>query len=153
MALTDAQRGPRASWLRRHRLLTYGSGVGGLQKLSAALRARGIDRSPDTIKGWESSDDRSPIPPDVLPALEDLFGEAAPRPLVTATAPELVSALLAQADAISALVVELREAREARDAFDERLRSLELAATLQAPSPAARRRGRSAPLETAGSGR
>lgn len=108
MALTDEARGPRAAWLRRNRRERFGSGEGGLAKLSDALRQQGLDRSPTTIKGWESSDERSPIPPDALPVLERLFGEPAPRPVSNATSPELVSALHAQTQALADLVIELR---------------------------------------------
>lgn len=124
MALTDAARGPRAAWLRRNRRERFGSGEGGLAKLSDALRQQGLDRSPTTIKGWESSDDRSPIPPDVLPVLERLFGEPAPRPTSTSTTPELVSALHAQTQALTDLVQEIRGGRglmvgEAKATYDD----------------------------------
>lgn len=111
MALTEEQRGPRASWLRKHRLAKFGSGEGGLAKLSAALKRLGLDRSTATIKGWESSDERSPIPPDALPYLEELFGEPAPRPVVAATPGEMVAALRDQTAALTALAEEIRLSR------------------------------------------
>ncbi len=107
MALTDEQRGPRAAWLRLHRTKDYGSGDGGLEKLSTALRLRGIERSPTTIKGWEASDERSPIPEDILPVLEELFGEKAPPRAPTALAGDIVAALREQTRAINDLVGKL----------------------------------------------
>lgn len=80
MALTDAQVGPRAAWLRRHRKAKYGTGDGGLVALAKAMRDLGFDRSWSTYKGWESSDLRSPIPAEAEPYLERLFGEPVPDP-------------------------------------------------------------------------
>lgn len=111
MALTDEQRGPRAAWLYHHRVARFGSGVSGQEKLAAELRARGAYRAPDTIKGWEASDERSPISPDVLPHLEAIFDDKAPAPKRAITSEDVVSALAAQTEAITALVEELRLAR------------------------------------------
>lgn len=107
MALTDEQRGPRAAWLRRHRKARFGSGDGGLAKLSSVLGERGLYRSPVTIKGWEASDERSPIPAEMLPALEEIFGEPAPRPRPVTGSAELVAAVWAQVEAINQLLERL----------------------------------------------
>lgn len=131
MAQTDLERGPRAAWLRRHRRARYGSGDGGLSQLAAALRDRGFDRSPTTIRGWESNDGRSPIPADILVALEELFDERAPRPLEHATPGDLVAALMAQTEAMLALVEELRLDRAERAADREADRELANAAGRQ----------------------
>lgn len=135
MAKTDEQRGPRAAWLRRHRIAKYGTGDGGLASLSAALKKRGLDRSPTTIKGWESSDDRSPVPADVLPDLEALFGDPAPGPAgPDVTAEALLGVMRAQTEAITELVKELRLARERdQDAAAAMIRAAE--ALLQARRP------------------
>lgn len=107
MALTDEQRGPRAAWLARHRKARFGQGEAGLAALAEALRERGAYRAPDTIKGWESGDERAPIPPDIVPHLEAIFGEPAPVPKRPVTPEEVVAALAAQTAAINALVARL----------------------------------------------
>lgn len=136
VALSDDQRGPRAAWLRRHRIPRFGTGDGGLVKLSKALLELGLDRSWSTIKGWESSDERSPIPPDALPYLEQLFGESAPRPYVAPSTPELIAA-------IDALVQTIRDERAERLEWErgvvDSIREVALAlARRDGPEPAPR---------------
>lgn len=111
MALTDEQRGPRASYLNRH-LKRYGTGDGALKKLAADMEAIGFSRSWSTYKGWVSSDERSPIPPEAEPYFLRLFGEPVPPSRTPApTQAELIAALSAQTSAITDLVNELRLAR------------------------------------------
>lgn len=94
MALTDDQRGPRAAWLANGRKKIFGSGEGGLEKLAAWLGERGLYRAPDTIKGWEASEQRAPIPSDIVEALEELFGPA-PMPKRPVSVEDLIAALAA----------------------------------------------------------
>jgi len=110
MALTDEQRGPRAAWLSHGRRRIFGSGEGGLEKLAAWLGERGLYRAPDTIKGWEASEQRAPIPSDIVSALEELFGPA-PMPKRPISAEDLIAAftalvrdVLAEVSAIRAVV-------------------------------------------------
>lgn len=117
MALTDEQRGPRAAWLRRHRIARFGSGDGGLVTLAAAVKTLGFDRSWQTYKGWESSDVRSPIPPEAEPYLSRLFDEPVPKAAVPIDT--------SLAGAISDLAKELRWMREGREAIEARLLGLE----------------------------
>jgi hypothetical protein len=152
MALTDEQRGTRAAWLRRHRIARFGSGQGGLAALSEELRVRGAFRGPETIKGWEASDDRSPIPVDVVPHLVEIFGDPYPAPLKPVTTADLVAALAAQTQAITELIALVRPlVAESGESIEARLRSLETAARLRVPEGDAARRGRSAPRATTGS--
>lgn len=114
MALTDAQRGPRATWLRAHRHKKFGPGDGGLVALAVAMRDIGFDRSWSTYKGWESSDIRSPIPDEAEPYLERLFKEKPPAP---ATEAETGGWLV-----VAAAIDRLAKAQEDRDAaLDDRL--------------------------------
>lgn len=128
MALTDEQVGPRAAWLRRHRKRKYGTGDGGLVALAKAMRDLGFDRSWSTYKGWESSDERSPIQPEAEPYLEQLFREPVPAPRVPLTGGDVAAAIDRQTAVISELVTYLRETRD----FDVRLAALEAAVALRA---------------------
>jgi hypothetical protein len=107
MALTDEQRGARAAWLYHHRVAQFGPGAGGQQALAEELRQRGLYRAPETIKGWEASDERSPIPPELVPVLEEIFRDHAPMPKRVVTMEDVVAAMDRQTEAINALVARL----------------------------------------------
>lgn len=120
MALTDEQRGPRAAYLNRH-LKRYGTGDAALKKLAADMERLGFSRSWSTYKGWVSSDDRSPIPPEAEPYFLKLFNEPVPPPRApAATQAELIAALAAQTKAINDLVAVLQD-----DSLEVRLRVVE----------------------------
>lgn len=121
MALSDEQRGPRAAWIRRNRLRLYGYGDGGLDKFSKALGSLGIVRSPATLKGWESSDERSPVPEDLVPVLETLFDDPAPKPLQQVSQADLIAALSAQTEAMNTLARQIELSRLGEDTRSERL--------------------------------
>lgn len=109
MALTDDQVGPRAAWLRRHRKRKYGTGDGGLVALAKAMRELGFDRSWSTYKGWESSDERSPIPPEAEPYLEQVFREPVPAGRANGSGDSaIVVALEKQTRAINELVTTIQ---------------------------------------------
>lgn len=95
MALTDDQRGKRAAWLYHHRVARFGKGEGGLEALAA---------EPDTIKGWEASEERSPIPPEIVPHLEAIFDDAYPAATRPVTIDQLVAVLWVQTERLSTLI-------------------------------------------------
>lgn len=117
MALTDDQVGPRAAWLRRHRKRKYGAGDPGLVALAKAMRDLGFERAWQTYKGWETSDERSPIQAEAEPYLERLFGEPVPDPRPIGTGGDVAAAITAQTETLTKLLDELRQERVQRDVF------------------------------------
>jgi hypothetical protein len=117
MSKSDEARGPRATWLKSFRTARFGRGDGGLAALADALGKRGQYRAPGTIRGWEADDAKAPIPAEILPLLEDLFGTPAPAPRQEITSPDLAAAIREQAAAIDREAAAVRElAAEIRQA-------------------------------------
>lgn len=113
---------PMAAWIVRERNRL------GLKPrdLAERLNAQGLAVQESTIKVWEANGDRRPSPLN-LEGLERVFGVSAPDLGGGGGSDALVSALTAQTEAITALVEEMRQARERdQDAASAMVRAAEV---------------------------
>lgn len=81
------------------------------RELAERLNALGLDVKESTIKVWEANGDRRPGPFN-LEGLERVFGTKAPEVSPATGGDALLAAIAAQTEAITALVEEMRQARE-----------------------------------------
>lgn len=131
-----------AAWIQRERK-RLGLPVAGLRE---RLALYGVTVGEQTIRVWEGNNPRPPGPA-AVDALERIFGTTAPN----RKTPALEGEGLAQA--INALVDELRSMREERESIEARLAGLEGVVSLLAERAGVEPQVLGAPPVEAGSGR
>lgn len=109
------QKPPMAAWIQGHRRRLGWS----KEQLSAWLIERGFEGAASTIGVWEGYRGLAPRD-ETVNALETLFGEKAPRD-VPSSESDLAAAIRRQADAIEALVSEMRAERAKPPAWADAL--------------------------------